>query len=306
MAELCAQTASVAAGVGGWPSWCAFWPAAPEGPLAGGALLVAPPTGWLPLGPLVVVAAWVALRRLRAWRGARGRRRRAALLFGPVAETGIGAGRGAGRHPGRWRSRVSSLERRHLVAGAAGLALLALLGGLLGAVSGALTAVGVWRLLGERDEAERRRRATLRQASEQLPFAAELLAACIAAGSRPLEAARAVGTGLGGPLGERLVHACQELHLGAEPGPAWERVAEIPGGHRLARCLERAQQSGAPAVEEISRQAAEARADQTRVSTARARRATVLVTGPLGLCFLPAFLLATVVPVVIALGLTLG
>ena len=302
MAGTCVQAASVALGVGGWPSWCPAGPAAAEGSWAAGALLVAPPTGWLPLGPLAAVAAWLALRRLRAWRGARGRRRRAALLFGPVA----GAGIRSGRSPRRWRPRAGAVRRRHLVAGAAGLAPLALLGGLLGVVSGALTAVGVWRLLGERDEAERRRRAILRQAGEQLPFAAELLAACIAAGSRPLEAARAVGTGLGGPLGERLVQACQELHLGAEPRSAWERVAEVPGGHRLARCLERAQQSGAPAVEEISRQAAEARADQTRVSTARARRATVLVTGPLGLCFLPAFLLATVVPVVIGLGLTLG
>lgn len=262
---------------------------------------------WLLLGPLFAVAAWAALPRLRAWRGARSRRRRAALLFGPAAEVG----RGADHHRHylrrrRWRSRLGSLERRHLVAGAAGLLPLALLGGLLGAVSGALAAVGVWRLLGERDEAERRSRAILRQAGEQLPFAAELLAACMRAGSRPVEAARAVGGGLGGPLGERLVHACQELHLGAEPRSAWERVAEVPGGHRLARCLERAQQSGAPAVEEISRQAAEARADQARASTTRARRATVLVTGPLGLCFLPAFLLATVVPVVIGLGLTLA
>jgi pilus assembly protein TadC len=46
----------------------------------------------------------------------------------------------------------------------------------------------------------------------------------------------------------------------------------------------------------------EARAERGRTATARARRAAVMVTAPLGLCFLPAFLAMGVLPVVIGLA----
>nr|WP_282613133.1 type II secretion system F family protein [Streptomyces sp. XM4193] len=188
----------------------------------------------------------------------------------------------------------------------AGISVAVLLDGLLGTplglLLGACSAAAAWRAVGKRPGRGRGEKAELREAGRQLPFAAELLAACLAAGSRPREAAWAVGASLGGPLGERLVRVCQELRLGAEPDAAWRCVAEVEGGRRLARCLEQAEQSGAPVVDEISRQAATARADRARAGAARARQAAVHVTAPLGLCFLPAFLLATVVPVVIGLG----
>ncbi|WP_308314718.1 type II secretion system F family protein [Streptomyces sp. CNQ085] len=139
----------------------------------------------------------------------------------------------------------------------------------------------------------------------QLPITAELLAACLAAGSGPEEAAGAVGGSVGGPLGERLVRASAELRLGGDPVAVWTRLGELPGAAGLARCLERAGTTGVPAVEPVGRLAAECRARQARAATERARRAAVLVTGPLGLCFLPAFLLAGVVPVVIGLARSL-
>lgn len=48
--------------------------------------------------------------------------------------------------------------------------------------------------------------------------------------------------------------------------------------------------------------AAEARADWARTATERARRAAVMVTAPVGLCFLPAFIAVGVAPVVIGLA----
>ncbi|WP_344320946.1 type II secretion system F family protein [Streptomyces macrosporus] len=136
----------------------------------------------------------------------------------------------------------------------------------------------------------------------QVPIVAELLAACLAAGSGPREAAGAVGGSIGGPLGERLVRASAELGLGGDPAAVWGRLGEVPGAAGLARCLERAGTTGVPAVEPVGRLAAECRARRARAATERARRAAVLVTAPLGLCFLPAFLLAGVVPVVIGLA----
>ncbi|MFJ6798416.1 type II secretion system F family protein [Streptomyces sp. NPDC091268] len=140
------------------------------------------------------------------------------------------------------------------------------------------------------------------EAERQLPFAADLLAACMAAGAGPVEAAEVVGESLGGPVGERLAQAGAELRLGGEPGAAWGRLAEIPGARALAECLERSARTGAPAAQPVARLAGALRADRTRRAGARAQRAAVLVTAPVGLCFLPAFLVIGVAPVVIGMA----
>lgn len=174
-----------------------------------------------------------------------------------------------------------------------------LIGGLAGVAAGCAAAFGTRRWLARRrtptgvDPAEVER---------QLPFAADLLAACLAAGAAPVEAAEVVGESLGGPVGERLATAGAELRLGGEPGAAWGRLAEIPGARALAECLERSARTGAPAAEPVSRLAATLRADRSRRAGARAQKAAVLVTAPVGLCFLPAFLAVGVAPVVIGMA----
>ncbi|AQT76693.1 type II secretion system F family protein [Streptomyces sp. fd1-xmd] len=179
------------------------------------------------------------------------------------------------------------------------LAGLLLVGGMAGAVVGFLAAVVVRRL-----RARPRPPAGLdpREAERQLPFAADLLAACLAAGAGPVEAAEVVGESLGGPVGERLASAGAELRLGGEPGSGWGRLAQIPNARALAECLERAARSGAPAAEPMSRLASGLREDRARRAGARAQRAAVLVTAPVGLCFLPAFLSIGVAPVVIGMA----
>nr|WP_237545954.1 type II secretion system F family protein [Streptomyces sp. SID1046] len=174
-----------------------------------------------------------------------------------------------------------------------------LVGGVTGVVVGGLVAFGVrrWR-------ARVRPPAGMdpREAERQLPFAADLLAACLAAGAGPVEAAEVVGESLGGPVGDRLARAGAELRLGGEPGAGWGRLAEIPGARALADCLERAARTGAPAAEGVSRLASGLREDRARTAGARAQRAAVLVTAPVGLCFLPAFLAIGVAPVVIGMA----
>ncbi|MER6224634.1 hypothetical protein ABT189_29470, partial [Streptomyces sp900105755] len=70
----------------------------------------------------------------------------------------------------------------------------------------------------------------------------------------------------------------------------------------LARLLERADESGMPAAAPVARLASDARAEWARSATARARRAAVLISAPVGLCFLPAFIAVGVLPVVIGLA----
>ncbi|MFE0578160.1 type II secretion system F family protein [Streptomyces sp. NPDC058874] len=195
-----------------------------------------------------------------------------------------------------------SVLRRAAVAWAAPAgALLAgwvLVGGATGAAVGCLAAAVVRRLRSGPQTA----RADPQEGERQLPFAADLLAACLAAGAGPVEAAEVVGESLGGPVGERLASAGAELRLGSEPGSGWGRLAEIPGARGLAECLERAARTGAPAAEPMSRLASGLREDRARRAGARAQRAAVLVTAPVGLCFLPAFLSIGVAPVVIGMA----
>ncbi|MFF9915055.1 type II secretion system F family protein [Streptomyces sp. NPDC013457] len=176
----------------------------------------------------------------------------------------------------------------------------ALIGGPAGVLAGIVAGWSAWRWTTRRapagavgDEEE---------AARQLPLAADLLAACASAGAGPGEAAEAVGRSLGGPVGDQLARTAAELRLGGEPADVWRRFGAIPGAEGLARCLERAGSSGAPAAEAVTRHAADLRADRARKASARAQRAQVLITAPVGLCFLPAFLAVGVAPVVIGLA----
>lgn len=252
------------------------------------------------LGTMCAVAAalWWSARVLARERRARRLRRRlhAVLLRRPS---------GRRRHGARARDAA----QRWLPPAGAACGAWALVGGagglLLGLLAGA--ALHWWRVRHERatgTEAGRSGRSAYEDAlaARQLPLAAELLAACIAAGATPVTAARAVGEALTGPVGERLATGAAEVRLGGEPAAAWRRLAELPGAAPLARLLERAGDSGAPTAVPVARLAADARADRGRAATARARRAGVLITLPLGLFFLPAFLVVGVLPVVIGLA----
>ncbi|MFJ4969806.1 type II secretion system F family protein [Streptomyces sp. NPDC088755] len=178
-----------------------------------------------------------------------------------------------------------------------------LIGGLLGCAAGSAAAYGMWRWQRSRPRPgpgeTREERAAV---AVQLPLAADLLAACVAVGAGPREAAEAVGESIGGPVGDRLARAAAEIRLGGEPAEAWGRFGEIPGAGPLARCLHRAGSTGAPAAEPVSRLAEGMRAERADAAVARAQRAGVLITAPVGLCFLPAFLAVGVAPVIIGLA----
>ncbi|WP_413757789.1 type II secretion system F family protein [Streptomyces sp. MMBL 11-3] len=198
-----------------------------------------------------------------------------------------------------WRSRTRVAVRRWLPVVGALSACWVFVGGVTGAAVGLAAAFGTWRW--------QRRPVPVEEfdavrAARQLPLAADLLAACIAAGASPVLAARAVGEALGGPVGERLARGAAEIRLGGEPAEAWRGLAALPGARGLARLLERAGESGVPAAVPVARLAAEARAERERAATARARRAGVLITAPVGLCFLPAFIAIGVLPVVLGLA----
>ncbi|WP_174555457.1 type II secretion system F family protein, partial [Nocardia xishanensis] len=70
----------------------------------------------------------------------------------------------------------------------------------------------------------------------------------------------------------------------------------------LARMARRSARSGASLAVAVGELADQHRRAVEDAAAARAERAGVLVGGPLGLCFLPAFLCLGIVPVVIGLA----
>ena len=108
--------------------------------------------------------------------------------------------------------------------------------------------------------------------------------------------------GLPEPAASGLRRVAELLALGADGAQAWQPALEDPDTARLARAARRSARSGSALAGAITQIAEELRAGARDEAGARAQRAAVLITGPLGLCFLPAFLCLGVVPVVIGLA----
>ncbi|MFW5415539.1 type II secretion system F family protein [Nocardiopsis sp. CNT-189] len=165
---------------------------------------------------------------------------------------------------------------------------------LLGAPAGAALWWGLRRTAGA-GERERAARITA-----ELPLALDLLAAGVRAGGAPVEVLSVLSAALDGPLGRVLGEIAERQRLGADPAEAWA-AGGAPAPAAVGRALARAAETGSPLADLLERQAAEARSEAHGRALERARRTAVLVVAPLGLCFLPAFVLIGVVPLVAGL-----
>jgi Flp pilus assembly protein TadB len=181
---------------------------------------------------------------------------------------------------------------------AGGISVGLVVGGWYGIPAGITTWLVLDRVL-RRLESRTARAARLGAAAD-LPFAVDLLAASLRAGSPPAVAVRSVGVVTGGLLGERLCQVASSLGLGAAPADAWGHLDGVPAASRVASAAVRSSESGAALAGALIRLAEELRAARATACEAAARRAGVLVVLPLGLCFLPAFVLAGLVPIVLS------
>ncbi|MGQ5264392.1 type II secretion system F family protein [Micromonospora sp. ZYX-F-536] len=185
-----------------------------------------------------------------------------------------------------------------LAAGLGGLAVAVVIGGWFGLLGAVPTALLLDRLL-RRIESPAARNRRLREAGD-LPLAADLLAAALRAGAPVDRSVLAVAEALDGPLAERLARVGRTLLLGGGPAEAWSALDGVPGAERLTAAAFRSANSGAALAGALTRLADDLRADRATAAEASARRAGVLIVLPLGLCFLPAFILAGLVPVIVA------
>ncbi len=202
--------------------------------------------------------------------------------------------------PGAAVSRVPLPTVACVLAGGAAALVVAPPAGLLLAV---LLAVAGPRLLSRLEPQAVREERTLLLA--ELPLVLDLLASCLAGGAPLAEAAAAVARAVPGPAGQRLSAVSAALAVGSPPAEAWGALAGPSPDDPLApaaRALARAAAGGAPVASAVSRLAADARAEARSRGEQAARRVGVLAVAPLGLCFLPAFVLLGVVPVVVGLA----
>ncbi|GAA3214305.1 type II secretion system F family protein [Actinocorallia longicatena] len=180
--------------------------------------------------------------------------------------------------------------------GVVGCGVWATVGGVLGMGAGGLAAFGMWRLLARMTPREEKRRHARLVAD--LPVAVDLLAACLSAGASWTESVEAVAGALGGPLGEELTTVAARVRLGADPAEAWLTLATTPALAALARTASRASDTGAALAPTLARLARDQRRAARNAADARARTAAVHAVAPLGLCFLPAFVLLGIVPAI--------
>ncbi|MDN5805169.1 MAG: type II secretion system F family protein [Microlunatus sp.] len=130
--------------------------------------------------------------------------------------------------------------------------------------------------------------------------ALELMALALGGGVPLVTAVEVVADRCGPVVAGQLRQVVAALRWGVEEARAWDGLPAVwrPAGQALAL----AGMAGVPPAGLLRRAASDMRrAEQRRIEEATGRL-SVLVVIPLGLCFLPAFALLTVVPVIAALA----
>lgn len=166
-------------------------------------------------------------------------------------------------------------------------------------------------LTGGRSRTPRRREAdvasapSLSTADDPLAVASALdvFVACLSSGMAVAGAARATAPFAPPSLADVLGRAADLLALGADATTVWSSGptddARVEALCRLAR---RSASSGTALAHAVSDLADQSRRDATDSARAAAERASVLIAGPLGACYLPAFVCVGIVPVVVGLA----
>lgn len=185
-------------------------------------------------------------------------------------------------------------------AGLAAMGGLLVFGGVVGVLLAAACLVVVPRVAGSLEtRADRERRDAL---ARQGPALVDLLAATVAAGSAMGAALASVSEAVGEPSSGALHPVRAALDLGADAETAWLVLADDPVLGAVSAAVVRSARTGAPLAAMLARIADDLRRERRIAVEVAAQAAGVRAVVPLAACFLPAFLLLGVVPVVAALA----
>ncbi|TCC54045.1 type II secretion system protein [Kribbella capetownensis] len=194
------------------------------------------------------------------------------------------------------RTRAPTPCTHRLAAIVAAIGAIVLIGLPWGVLLAALVYYGVPRALSRLEPAESKQRAA--QIGRDLPLAVDLLAACLRGGRPPQQALGVVATAVRGPLAELFTKVAHHLALGADPADAWAHLRTEPACAPVARAIDRSIRSGAPLSKTLEHLADDTRQSHQHAADQRARAAESRSALPLGLCFLPAFILLSIVPTI--------
>ena len=135
-----------------------------------------------------------------------------------------------------------------------------------------------------------------------VPETAQMLAALVATGSTDQVATQRAAAAAAEPLNAILRNVARRRALGASAEAAWAEAAADPLLSSIATVMIRGSETGAGTSSELLRIAQDARDNYYTRAQAAARSAAVKAVVPLAACFLPAFFLLGVVPIVASLG----
>jgi Flp pilus assembly protein TadB len=167
-------------------------------------------------------------------------------------------------------------------------------------VTAVIALLALPRVIGRLESRSDRRRSD--NLARLAPVVADLLAATLSSGAPMRPALAAVSAAVADPARECLARVVAALDLGAAPDEAWASVRSEPALAALADAVVRSARTGAPLADVLTRLGDDLRRDRRAVVEVAARTAGVRAVVPLAACFLPAFLLVGVVPVVAALA----
>ncbi len=132
-----------------------------------------------------------------------------------------------------------------------------------------------------------------------LPQACDLLAVCLESGLPLRGAVEVIADALDGPLGGLLEEVAAKVRLGTDEADAWAELAGAePALAVLGREVARTLGSGMALSGTLRALGTDARRDAAASAEVRARKVGVRSVLPLMVCFLPAFLLLGVVPII--------
>ncbi|MEI2732973.1 MAG: type II secretion system F family protein [Dermatophilaceae bacterium] len=137
-------------------------------------------------------------------------------------------------------------------------------------------------------------------APDEIAVVMDLIAAACRSGRGVDRALRLVGEVSTDPVRADLARVTAALAWGVDAATAWAQAG--PKWQSVARTLGLAARAGVAPADALTRAADDLRAEQAQALDVAAARLGVVMVVPLGLAFLPAFVLLTVVPVVIALA----
>lgn len=130
-----------------------------------------------------------------------------------------------------------------------------------------------------------------------LPQTCDLLVVCLEAGLPARSAAEAVAPAVPEPMAGVLAEAVAKTHLGVDEYRAWKELAAEPALAGLGRELGRGAATGMSLTARLRVFAADTRKAMAAEAETRAKRVGVRAVLPMMLCFLPAFVLLGLVPI---------